>query len=78
MTLDRDPERSERVLDRLDARHYGDDLDDDDRPVPDDVAPLCDSCGEREAVDSFPLGDEEVPLCGRCAVEDVDVDDARD
>ena len=54
-------------LERLDASQYGD-L--GDRPA--GVGPPCDSCGEREAVESLDLGDREVALCGPCILEDLD------
>lgn len=63
MTRDRDPERSERVADRLDGRHYGDRVDE-----PSELhgeAPLCDGCGERQAVERV----DELDLCGDCADE---------
>jgi len=53
-------------LDRLDGSQYGDP--EDHRPA--HVAPLCDSCEEREAVEERDLGDETVALCGRCIIEE--------
>jgi hypothetical protein len=57
----------------LDPSKYGDP--EDHQPA--HVAPLCSSCGEREAVASFSVGGESVPLCRRCALADPGIEDAQ-
>lgn len=61
---DGDPDRS--VLDRLDARYYGDPA--DERPA--GVAPPCDRCGGRESVEQVDGRD----LCSEC-IDDVEEDE---
>lgn len=59
MTRDgQDPERSQGVAERVDARHYGEP--DDYRP--EHVAPPCEECREREAVGTV----DGRLLCGDC------------
>ena len=54
MTEQRDPRPrrtgSDDWKDRLDTRHYGDDLEDGDRPVPDDVPPHPDTDLDADAI----------------------------
>lgn len=62
MTDERDPERDESVLDRVDGRHYGDDVEGEDYSDLTGEAPLCEWCGERQAVERGGPRD----LCEEC------------
>ncbi|WP_336331121.1 hypothetical protein [Haloarcula sp. CGMCC 1.2071] len=59
---DPDPERSEGVLDRLDARHYGD----REQETPGGVAPPCSECGRRERLPDREVCSECVEECPEC------------
>jgi len=65
---DPDPERSQGVAECVDARHYGDP--EDERPA--GVAPLCEDCGEREAVERIDGRDLCEPCIGDRAASSVD------
>lgn len=65
-----DPERSQSVLERLDARHYGEPEDEDVATLA-GVAPPCEMCGEREATERVDdiLGAPFLDVCEDCLEE---------
>jgi hypothetical protein len=59
--METDPDKSQRVMDRLDGRHYGEPEKTDKQELH-GVAPLCDSCHVDEAVETV----DEDNLCADC------------